>query len=89
MLFFWFTMKHSYSLDEKVWKLLYLLMQFVHNREQCVLHSEAMVPLREGQTRTRRGLFERLRCIFLYRLLDWNELYAAIELPFQVRWDTS
>ena len=84
-----FELKHSYSLHDTAWKLFYLLMQITHNWEQCVLYSEAFLKYKPSQARTRRGLFERLRGIFLFRSLDWNWIFALIEKPCQIRWGTS
>lgn len=84
-----FALEHAYSLHPMVWKLFYLLLQIVHNWEQCVLYSEAFAQFKPAQGRTRRGLFERLRAIFVLSLLDWPGIEAAIAVPCQIRWDTS
>jgi hypothetical protein len=84
-----FELEHAYSLHPMVWKLFYLLLQITHNWEQCVLSSETFVQLKPAQGRTRRGLFERLRSIFVHCILDWPDIFAAIAIPCQIRWDTS
>lgn len=84
-----FELEHSYSLHQTAWKLFYLLLQITHNWEQCVLFSEVLRRIKPPQARTRRGLFERLRNIFLFRSLDWSVLWELIKTPCQIRWDTS
>ena len=84
-----FELEHPYSLHRTAWKLFYLLLQITHNWEQCVLFSTLFHQLKPPQARTRRGLFERLRGIFLFVPLDWNQLWDVIRKPCQIRWDTS